>query len=73
MKLGERSNARLSGHLISVSQIFSRVCIETVISSDSDIRTSTIAWWMLDLWFGLDASGFDKASMWQFELSFTDK
>ncbi|KAG1808712.1 uncharacterized protein BJ212DRAFT_1484952 [Suillus subaureus] len=21
----------------------------------------TIAWWMLDLWFGLDASGFDKA------------
>ena len=23
---------------------------------------STIAWWMLDLWFGLDASGFDKAS-----------
>lgn len=23
---------------------------------------STIAWWMLDLWFGLDASGFDRAS-----------
>ena len=23
---------------------------------------STVAWWMLDLWFGLDASGFDKAS-----------
>ncbi|KAI0666819.1 hypothetical protein C8Q78DRAFT_983490 [Trametes maxima] len=23
---------------------------------------STIAWWMLDLWFGLDASGFDNAS-----------
>ncbi|KAH9913920.1 uncharacterized protein B0H18DRAFT_887613, partial [Fomitopsis serialis] len=22
----------------------------------------TIAWWMLDLWFGLDASGFDNAS-----------
>jgi hypothetical protein len=22
----------------------------------------TIAWWMLDLWFGLDASGFDRAS-----------
>ncbi|KAI6126399.1 hypothetical protein EV401DRAFT_2055309 [Pisolithus croceorrhizus] len=22
---------------------------------------STIAWWMLDLWFGLDASGFDRA------------
>ncbi|KAF8448949.1 hypothetical protein L210DRAFT_957644 [Boletus edulis BED1] len=21
----------------------------------------TIAWWMLDLWFGLDASGFDRA------------
>lgn len=24
---------------------------------------STIAWWMLDLWFGLDASGFHQASM----------
>lgn len=23
---------------------------------------STIAWWMLDLWFGLDASGFEKAT-----------
>ncbi|KAG6334595.1 hypothetical protein ID866_4489 [Astraeus odoratus] len=23
---------------------------------------STIAWWMLDLWFGLDASGFDRAA-----------
>ncbi|KAF9240653.1 hypothetical protein BU15DRAFT_73884 [Melanogaster broomeanus] len=22
---------------------------------------STIGWWMLDLWFGLDASGFDRA------------
>ncbi|KAH0836725.1 hypothetical protein J3R83DRAFT_8454 [Lanmaoa asiatica] len=22
---------------------------------------TTIAWWMLDLWFGLDASGFDRA------------
>ncbi|KAF8634558.1 hypothetical protein AX17_004148 [Amanita inopinata Kibby_2008] len=22
----------------------------------------TIAWWMLDLWFGLDASGFDRAT-----------
>ena len=21
----------------------------------------TVAWWMLDLWFGLDASGFDNA------------
>ncbi|KAI0774788.1 hypothetical protein BD413DRAFT_472139 [Trametes elegans] len=25
-------------------------------------RRVTIAWWMLDLWFGLDASGFDNAS-----------
>jgi len=25
------------------------------------ISCRTIAWWMLDLWFGLDASGFDKA------------
>jgi hypothetical protein len=23
---------------------------------------SDIAWWMLDLWFGLDASGFELAS-----------
>ncbi|CAK5274026.1 unnamed protein product, partial [Mycena citricolor] len=23
---------------------------------------STIAWWMLDLWFGLDASGFDEST-----------
>jgi hypothetical protein len=22
---------------------------------------STIAWWMLDLYFGLDASGFDRS------------
>ncbi|KAF8141534.1 hypothetical protein EV363DRAFT_1466458 [Boletus edulis] len=25
------------------------------------LSISTIAWWMLDLWFGLDASGFDRA------------
>lgn len=25
---------------------------------------SQIAWWMLDLWFGLDASGFEKACEW---------
>ncbi|KDR80736.1 hypothetical protein GALMADRAFT_241168 [Galerina marginata CBS 339.88] len=25
-------------------------------------ETSLIAWWMLDLWFGLDASGFDKST-----------
>ncbi|THU87990.1 hypothetical protein K435DRAFT_762223 [Dendrothele bispora CBS 962.96] len=25
-------------------------------------QASTISWWMLDLWFGLDASGFDKAT-----------
>ncbi|KAH9847576.1 hypothetical protein C2E23DRAFT_847890 [Lenzites betulinus] len=25
-------------------------------------HASTIAWWMLDLWFGLDASGFDNAT-----------
>ncbi|EGN96774.1 hypothetical protein SERLA73DRAFT_75638 [Serpula lacrymans var. lacrymans S7.3] len=29
---------------------------------------STIAWWMLDLWFGLDASGFDRAS--EFDIVF---
>ncbi|KAF9223997.1 hypothetical protein BS17DRAFT_808316 [Gyrodon lividus] len=29
---------------------------------------STIAWWMLDLWFGLDASGFDRAG--EFDLIF---
>jgi hypothetical protein len=73
MKLGERCNVLLSDHLISMPQIFSRVCIETFIGSDSDIRLSTIAWWMLDLWFGLDASGFDKASMWQVELSFASE
>ncbi|KIK93523.1 hypothetical protein PAXRUDRAFT_34019 [Paxillus rubicundulus Ve08.2h10] len=28
----------------------------------------TIAWWMLDLWFGLDASGFDRAG--EFDLIF---
>ena len=25
------------------------------------IGSSQIAWWMADLWFGLDASGFDRA------------
>ncbi|KAK0202576.1 hypothetical protein DFS33DRAFT_1374610 [Desarmillaria ectypa] len=25
-------------------------------------EAGTIAWWMLDLWFGLDASGFDRAT-----------
>ncbi|KAF8347891.1 receptor-activated Ca2+-permeable cation channel [Amanita rubescens] len=25
-------------------------------------KAGTIAWWMLDLWFGLDASGFDRSS-----------
>lgn len=29
---------------------------------------STIAWWMLDLWFGLDASGFHNASMFSHHL-----
>lgn len=34
---------------------------------EADIRCDryslgTISWWMLDLWFGLDASGFERAS-----------
>ncbi|KAF9266958.1 hypothetical protein L218DRAFT_921774 [Marasmius fiardii PR-910] len=34
----------------------------TYVPSGSTGSDLTIAWWMLDLWFGLDASGFDKAT-----------
>ncbi|KAL0575972.1 hypothetical protein V5O48_006006 [Marasmius crinis-equi] len=34
----------------------------TLSRTDAQYTVGTIAWWMLDLWFGLDASGFDKAS-----------
>ncbi|TFK39792.1 hypothetical protein BDQ12DRAFT_722005 [Crucibulum laeve] len=34
----------------------------TLSRNQAGYGAGTIAWWMLDLWFGLDASGFDKAS-----------
>ncbi|KAF8673472.1 Nonselective cation channel [Rhizoctonia solani] len=34
---------------------------------DTRYGSGQIAWWMLDLWFGLDASGFDRACMWNFQ------
>ncbi|KZV60021.1 hypothetical protein PENSPDRAFT_659803 [Peniophora sp. CONT] len=34
----------------------------------ADYSASQIAWWMADLWFGLDAAGFEKAS--QFSVVF---
>lgn len=42
------------------------ICILPPKSGLPECRTSTISWWMLDLWFGLDASGFDKASKHRF-------
>lgn len=34
----------------------------TLSRNEAGYTASQIAWWMLDLWFGLDASGFEKAS-----------
>ncbi|KAI0057252.1 hypothetical protein BV25DRAFT_1920347 [Artomyces pyxidatus] len=34
----------------------------TLSRNEAGYSASTIAWWMLDLWFGLDASGFENAS-----------
>ncbi|KII87361.1 hypothetical protein PLICRDRAFT_42989 [Plicaturopsis crispa FD-325 SS-3] len=34
----------------------------TLSRNQAQYSIGTIAWWMLDLWFGLDASGFDKAT-----------
>ncbi|KAG7093687.1 hypothetical protein E1B28_007345 [Marasmius oreades] len=34
----------------------------TLSRNEAQYTAGTIAWWMLDLWFGLDASGFDKAT-----------
>lgn len=33
----------------------------TLSRKGASYSAGTIAWWMLDLWFGLDASGFDRA------------
>jgi len=33
-----------------------------MIAQEPYLDCSEIAWWMLDLYFGLDASGFDHAS-----------
>ncbi|KAJ6518806.1 receptor-activated Ca2+-permeable cation channel [Mycena sanguinolenta] len=40
----------------------------TLSRNSAGYSLSQIAWWMLDLWFGLDASGFDRAG--QFHPSF---
>ncbi|KAF8653547.1 hypothetical protein AX16_003910 [Volvariella volvacea WC 439] len=34
----------------------------TLSRNEAGYSAGTIAWWMLDLWFGLDASGFDRAN-----------
>ncbi|KAJ8095307.1 hypothetical protein PM082_010530 [Marasmius tenuissimus] len=34
----------------------------TMSRTDAQYTAGTIAWWMLDLWFGLDASGFEKST-----------
>ncbi|KAF8216497.1 hypothetical protein K438DRAFT_2007356 [Mycena galopus ATCC 62051] len=34
----------------------------TLSRNSAGYSLSQIAWWMLDLWFGLDASGFDRAN-----------
>ncbi|EJF64109.1 hypothetical protein DICSQDRAFT_100749 [Dichomitus squalens LYAD-421 SS1] len=34
----------------------------TLGKDNAGYSAGTVAWWMLDLWFGLDASGFDNAS-----------
>ncbi|KAK0467002.1 uncharacterized protein EV420DRAFT_1636034 [Desarmillaria tabescens] len=34
----------------------------TLSRNEAGYSVGTIAWWMLDLWFGLDASGFDRAT-----------
>ncbi|KAF9075354.1 receptor-activated Ca2+-permeable cation channel [Rhodocollybia butyracea] len=34
----------------------------TLSRNAAQYSAGTIAWWMLDLWFGLDASGFDRAT-----------
>ncbi|KAA1475470.1 hypothetical protein DENSPDRAFT_426990 [Dentipellis sp. KUC8613] len=34
----------------------------TLSRNEAGYTVSQIAWWMLDIWFGLDASGFEKAS-----------
>ncbi|KAF9045820.1 hypothetical protein BDZ89DRAFT_1058779 [Hymenopellis radicata] len=34
----------------------------TLSRNEASYTIGTIAWWMLDLWFGLDASGFEKAT-----------
>ncbi|KAF8892277.1 hypothetical protein BD779DRAFT_1670602 [Infundibulicybe gibba] len=34
----------------------------TLSRNQAEYSAGTIAWWMLDLWFGLDASGFDRAN-----------
>jgi len=40
----------------------------TLSRKEAMYSASQIAWWMLDLWFGLDASGFDRAT--QFDYHF---
>ncbi|KAI0050965.1 hypothetical protein FA95DRAFT_1554998 [Auriscalpium vulgare] len=34
----------------------------TLSRNEAGYSVSQIAWWMLDIWFGLDASGFEKAA-----------
>ncbi|KAJ7577063.1 hypothetical protein C8J56DRAFT_870326 [Mycena floridula] len=38
----------------------------TLSRTQAQFTAGTIAWWMLDLWFGLDASGFDKSTEFHF-------
>ncbi|KAG6821438.1 hypothetical protein H0H93_010162 [Arthromyces matolae] len=34
----------------------------TLSQNEAGYSAGTIAWWMLDIWFGLDASGFDRST-----------
>ena len=39
-----------------------KLCGALLMQSNDTVAGRQIAWWMLDLFFGLDASGFDKSS-----------
>lgn len=38
--------------------------IDSLSRTGAGYTTGEIAWWMLDIWFGLDASGFQNACTW---------
>lgn len=56
------AHSRSKTHILWSSRSFLGFLYALWTLSQKSISIGTVSWWMLDIWFGLDASGFNQAT-----------